>query len=198
MSVTGGGRSSSYDDLEVENVEVTLEMDTGNDSVGSNQQGTVFSFEPLGGLSRGEAAELVAVHETMMGWAEDQVAAGHQEGGWEVSFDSSFHLLGPAGDLGDELTQTSDLGDFGTGIGSMTGQTIDPDILRFLYWAGDNSSGVQNYTETNIFPYRQLYGAGPTVDRHDEIFYHAQVYTDDDMAFSHSLSHQYIWDVFEI
>lgn len=187
--------SNAYDEFEIQTVTAGMESDTGNAAVGSNQDGTVHSFQPLGGLARNEVAELVGLHENFIGWTEDEVAAGHAEGGYEVSMDSTPHLIGPgAASVGDELEQVDD--HIASGVDALRGDTVDPDILRLIYWQGASESSAQVYQEDRFIPYRMWYGRGPTFDRHDEIFYHGTIYIDDDFAYSTSFQHTFIWDVF--
>lgn len=199
------GVQHSYDAFDIQNVKVTMQ---GHQDLSSGN--TLFeqfhSIEPLGGLGRNEVAELVALLRTYdVAPLAAGNAPGHLQTQWELSFDSSAHYLGQADD-GDEVSDDDNV-DSVTGLDREVADSVDVDVLAIMA-LGESSSyedatngtggsgGPTSMTDHRL--YRSWFGAGPTVDRHDELFYHAWLNTDGAASSRVTIMDQYIWDVVEV
>lgn len=194
-------QSTEYDDYDVQTVVVEMQpqQDIG---AGSTVHDNVFSFEPLGGLARDEIAELVALTESTSTHPRvtdvEDPAETHTR--WEVSFDSRSQLVDGSQSNVERLEDLDGV----LGADVLVGQKVDVDILRRFSLgacsshsddtAGEGGPGAAS-NDFEIIPYRQVYGSGPTVDRHDEIYYHVRQRTNGSGAAQIGVEHTYVWDV---
>lgn len=186
-------RTNRFDDFEVQHVKAEINGDTTD--TGATGDENAHSFEPLGGLTRGEAAELVAMFEQVSIYPED--AGGlieHVEAEWELSLDSVSHLINLTS-LGDEVNTETD--GHASGADYNTADFTDPDVLRYHTLASGTNSGTHVIQHYNQLRYRDWFGEGPVYDRHDELHYHVATYKDGAVGMTTSLNHVYVWDVFE-
>lgn len=133
--------------------------------------------EPIGGLERGEIAELLAIRLYCEAYTNStQTADGAVRGSVEISREPVFQTLD-----GDQIT---------TGTGSLDGlnyqvvgpgETFEPDVLARAQSMGfspfsDGSSGVGGGGSTTQGVYEmdfmETFGSGPLFDRNDEFFQH--------------------------
>lgn len=135
------------------------------------------SWEPLGGLTRDELAELVLL--VVRAAVSTNDSAGNDKARvtteWELSSQSSVQMIDPD----DPGNRQSDV-DGVTGLDRADWDVeSDPDILD--HWnvsatvMEDETDGVGLADRGDYFavhPLRQWYGRGPVYDRHSELFLH--------------------------
>lgn len=174
----GDGRDFGYSDLDAQHI--VFQVDTDNNLSDSLETvDPAISFDPLGGLARQELAELVMlkVDSVLQPSATDGADSGRFRAWGEVSFDSDERTLV------NEAADVTDAGDYSdiTGIQTREVDVVDIDVLDA--WAiyvnspeydtvngvGMSASSVPYHNRT---AYRALLGAGPMVDRHDELHLH--------------------------
>lgn len=192
-------RSTEYDDLDVQTVQVEAELQT---DLGTGQTivENFHSIEPLGGLARDEIAELVTLNRVITARpqgspSDDRTATAE----WETSFDSSAHFINE----GTEEISEQDVEGI-TGLDRRTADGVDVDVLLndIVTVVGpweDETNGTGGAAGTardrTVIPYRDWYGEGPTTDRHDEIFYHLFLDMFGAQNVNINLVDQYVWDV---
>lgn len=169
--------SAGYDDFEVQNVVTGIDTDSATITDAQEVFEGFNRFEPLGGLSRGEVAELVhcSVQVTAsVPNSSDSATVAWVEVSSETSFDSIPHLL-PI--TADDVSET----DVITGLDARNVDITDPDPLldhgisvSSVSLDDVNGSGSGGYAESMGYdiPFRAQFGHGPTVDRHDQLFTH--------------------------
>lgn len=203
--VSGGGTPGlpGYENLEIQVVTDALAYQA--DAVTGNSVHEQWaSFEPVGGLQRGEFAELVAIVGVEM--AHGEGIAGNEDPGscsfhYEMSLDPELHG-------GRDTVRDEDV-DGVTGHDTVVLEAVDPDILRHNKLT--SSIGFDDDTNGNggqgalvdrsdvMLGYRGLLGGGPVLDRHDQMYLHAESAHVGDGNSKHVLHIDYLlyWSIFE-
>lgn len=199
MSVSVGGAGGGYDDFEVQHgkwfvfVEQTDTIDT--------EAAQVQVFEPVGGLARGEIAELVALEAQPFIALEGSTATETADLRmvYELTSDADFRLS-----FNDVPEVDSDL----EGTGVQLFEDDEMDIDRLLHGVAnatgmveDDTNGVgAGGTETwpnHSIPYRERYGGGPTYDRHNELFWHAEFTETGAIPARAGVAWTAVWDILQ-
>lgn len=167
-------------------------------AAGNTQFDAFESLEPLGGLARDEVAELVGVEITTLSKGDLQVDnAGTVGYRVEVSLDSTSQLSFL------DLDGDNDRGGI-TGFDPGFIQIVDPDILwsytiaataGFEDTLNGTSAGPTDDLEYRTIPFRSIYGEGPVMDRHDEIFWHIFIFTPGGAPHEIVEDVHWVWDV---
>lgn len=201
---------NSYDGLDIEVVSAILDSDATELTVGSGKIEPLFSWEPLGGLSRDEVAELVTLVAVVSLSLNSDVGTddpAHMTADWELSFDSTATTLRLA--AGQPDVTEADVGGI-TGVDSRSTRVVDFDVLDFgmasaanpYNNATDGTGGGADSTHLAYSkPFRSWYGGGPVVDRHDELFVHVgflRELTSAGIDFKLAMKYHLAWDVFEV
>lgn len=158
------------------------------------------TFEPLGGLTRDELAELVyldvSVHPKAAPVADEE---GHWSTAWEFSLDNDPKAIDH-----DDSVDTADV----DGVSGMDRDTwnieTDPDILDVasasVMAAVDETSGPGAGTAVpydRTYDFRAMFGRGPVLDRHSDLHVHLESdLSGDGIRGQMSYRLALIWDVF--
>jgi len=224
-------RSESWEDYEKQVGRAELNVsDSSNVPAGNNIGALVESFaqiDPAGGLGRGEVAELVAMRCTMQvrsSTPDTDQAPVKLQGELEYSLDSEAHVVS----LG---TQTSGTSSTVTLENRATSDDIDmeqshavvddyAEYLAFLKrtdatgaYGNDSTDteadygGAQNYDQDTVERhFREEFGQGPELDRHNEIHLHGAILENISSNWTTlakvpkpaiNTQFEFIWDVFE-
>lgn len=174
MSVSIG--ASSYDDLDVQLVTGAFVM--AQTATVSNQEFEQSeTIDPVGGLARGEVAELVAIDAQfyVIHRGGTPTAQNFGQFQYELTSDSEFR-----GSKADRLEETDV-----DGVSDLDRETFtEVDVDRLLRGMIGGSAapldttngagaGPANMSDRITIPYRDWFGGGPTYDRHNELFLHA-------------------------
>lgn len=208
MPVTrGSSASEGYNDLEIQlvSVKLSLESDYGSPGILHEQY---WMNEPLGGIQRGEVAELVAIKGNVT--AFEQSIGGNTRPGsceflWELTMDPEFNG-------GEGASVDNDI-DGVTGAKTADGSHVEPDILDKQHLGvsnefdstdttngvGTGGGGTTSLVSSLDVNYRDLLGGGPVLDRHDRLYQHADVELLGDANSEYHLDTRavFFWDVQE-
>lgn len=173
-----GGQSTAYDDLEVQNVHLRRVVEPADLPL----NGVITWDRPIeiaGGLSRGEIAELVCLHVHNVSPVIEPAGGGTSSDG-NVECDLSWQLtLDNDGDMTDEQYRTVEDGEFADSrLKGNRYESYDPSNLYSVRidgsygpWqdtASGNGGGGSIHSTNALIPFRDLFGQGPTMDRHNE------------------------------
>lgn len=192
-------------DIQVMDVDFKVQSDT---TTGVYNVPQYDSFEPLGGLSRDERAELVAI--------VGQVAASHEAiGGNDIPGSCKFEwefTLDPEINGGHAASQEQNV-DGITGLDVVSVNRDDPDQLQnYVLRVGNifgqydatagagSGGGASIYSSYDVqLDFRNLLGGGPVLDRHDQLYQHASVelFGDTNSEYVLSTRQTLFWDVTE-
>lgn len=200
MSVSRTGDSvEAWDELEHQIFTVEVEVNESDWGTGLGLWQPVITIDPVDGLERDEVAELVALEYVMV--LSDNKAHTDEariRSGFEVSLEPTAKIL-PVVSNTFSQTQTFDKAPTdggtaqvglspGTNIDSSTGGEdqggiLDTDVLMWdsmRTWngaqdttTGAGAGGENRSTHHKLINYRDEFGRGPEVDRHNNLFVHA-------------------------
>lgn len=164
----------TYDDLEIQSVHTKVNMGQDEGAGGSTLE-QVNTIEPSDGLSRGEAAELVAavINVGLNPRITDVTDPAWARFHWETTADPEYHH---------GASETVTDYDGNTGIDVSRGDQLDPDDL-WHYYVGfhsafsDSTNGYGGGADgsggrTIELAFRDRFGQGPIYDRHDTLYWH--------------------------
>lgn len=202
MSVSpSAARATSWEDLEKQHILRQYSADAGN---GFFEEAAV-NFDPAGGLERDEIAELVAFERHgIFAFLSNESQADTVEGMWELSFSPDAELtFDPF--LANRPGEEADA--FGSGTDIVASVESDsPDVLYFSrpHQTGtfaDNANGTGGsgsiHMDHGDVNYREMYGAGPTADRHDTLYEHVSVQPSANVVGTLYVHYSLYWDILE-
>lgn len=171
--------TGSYDNYEIQTIVTGLQTDEVNITDALEKFPQFNTFEPLGGLARNEVAELVS----MTGLAAVGIPATSDAAAGTQAYVHSELSLDPETStmpiLAGDVTESDK--DGVTGVDARNVSITDPDTVHShsLYAEArslddTNGSGAGGTGDTLEYQtaFRPLFGHGPTVDRHDNLFVH--------------------------
>lgn len=206
MSVNRSGNSSTgYDNLEIQILD--NELNVQSDATSAKYEAPQYvSVEPLGGISRGEVAELVGIIGQVSAYSES--IGGNTDPG-SCRFEYSLSL-DPEINGGRVASNEKDI-DGQTGIDVNEVNAVDPDLLQNYVLAPSNEfneldttngvgtgGGGTTFVSYDVqLDYQSLFGGGPVLDRHDRLYQHANLTLVGDTNSEYSLlvRQNLLWDV---
>lgn len=198
---------NGYDDLEVQTVNTQMFTNSGTITDALEEFAQFNTFEPVGGLSRNEVAELVYLQTNVslqITGTSDATAGCHAHVLGELSSDPELN----ATFLNASDRSEQDV-DGITGVDAYNNVSNDPEVLQShavgahaesLDDTNGSGSGASGSTLSYDRPYRKMFGHGPTFDRHDDIFvhlgYNSEGTSQPDVEYYDKMT--MVWDVREI
>lgn len=213
MSVTATpGRDQAYDDFEVQHFMHTYKNSnavSGNSTVGGSGR-----WEPVGGLTRDEVAELVARVDN--GIFAFQHAGASQNSVIHARYELSLSPDPQVTSVGliNAFAPADDTTGFEQNIGPADGLEVsyegdgvianDVLVFHFLHQfnhvsdtaAGVGAGGTMHMPHKD-FNFRGMYGTGPIIDQHDTLYEHVDVDMDNPTDSFLYVNQSLVWDVQE-
>lgn len=202
MSV--GRTQSGYDELEVQTVNTQMFTDAVNITDALEEFAQFHTFEPVGGLDRSEIAELVYLQTNVsmqITGSNDAAAGVHAHVLSEFSSDPELNATFLNASDRSEADK-----DGVTGVDAYNHVSNDPEVLQShavgahaesLDDTNGSGSGASGSVLAYERPYRQVFGRGPTFDRHDDMFihlgYNSEGTTQPDVEYYESMT--LVWDI---
>lgn len=197
-------KQDGYDELEVQTVNTQMFTDAANITDALEEFDQFNTFEPVGGLDRSEIAELVYVQTNVsmqITGSNDAAAGVHAHVLSELSSDPELN----ATFLNASDRSETDV-DGVTGVDAYNNVSNDPEVLQShavgahaesLDDTNGSGSGASGSVLSYDRPYRQVFGRGPTFDRHDDIFvhlgYNSEGTTQPDVEYYEKMT--MVWDI---